>query len=208
LTAEEKKELWARNEIITDETYVPPVPRDFWLFARRAYESDEMQEISAILLAGLAVESSVNEYASAWFHRKFGKDPTVAMKFLEDSIDFRRLVELLWFVGALSDSLKSELHAVYNSRNKYAHIQVMKILGEKGEEEIQYRTGGQVVRKLKAKEDDLMRTIFIMMNAQEDAWQILRKTELCIRGLFDVDESDYWRELVWGGAGASRKSPT
>jgi hypothetical protein len=187
---------------------VPLVPRDFWLSARRAYESAEMDEISAILLAGLAVESSINEYASAWFRRKFGKDPTVTMKFLEDSIDFRRLVELLWFVGALSDSLKSDLHTVYNSRNKYAHIQVMKILGEKGEQEIQIRSGGTVVKTIKAKEDEVMRMILVNLNAEEEAWQILRKTELCIEALFDIDKSDYWRELVWAGAGAKGKSVT
>jgi hypothetical protein len=204
---EVKRKLWARNEIITDEAFIPLVPRDFWLFARKAYESDGLQEVSSILLAGLAVESGVNEYVSAWLYRKLGKDQIAAMKFLEDvSIDFRKLVELMWFIGAFSDSLKSDLHDVYNSRNKYAHMQVMKIVGNKGEVEFELRSDGQVVKKLKAKEDEFMRSLLVMMNAAGDAYQILRKTELCLKGLFDKDESDYWRQLVWGGLEVSPKS--
>lgn len=164
--------------------------------ARRHYDADEA--ISAILMVSLAVESGVNEYAAAWFHRKLGKDQSQAMQFLEESMDFRKTLELMWFVGAFKKELRDDLHTVYDSRNKYAHIQTLKILGKAGEEEIEERTSdGKTLRRVKFKDDEMSRLIVVAMRAEEDAWEMLRKTEQCLVRLFKVDESDYWKRLVW-----------
>jgi hypothetical protein len=191
-----RKKLWLRNEIIFDESDIPVVPHFFWRSARKHYDADE--SVSAILMAGLAVESGVNEYASAWLHRMLGKNQTAAMKFLEESMDFRKTAELLWYVDAFKEKLKNDLNTVYNKRNKYAHMQTLKILGQMGEQEAEEKTTeGKLVRKVKFKDDEMFRMIVVIMNAEEDAWEILRKTELCMRGLFNKDESDYWKRLVW-----------
>jgi hypothetical protein len=146
----------------------------------------------------LAVESGVNEYASAWFHRNFGKNETQAMQFLESSMDFRKIVRLLWFVGVFTDELKRDLNWVYDGRRKYAHIQTLEIAGKIGEEEIEERTSdGKTRRRFKVKDDEVSRLDAVLMNAQEDAWEMIRKTEYCLVRLFKKDESDYWRKLVW-----------
>jgi len=191
-----EKKLWPPNQFIVDETYIQPTPRFLWKVARQHYEKDD--SLSAILMAGLAIESGVNEYASAWFNRKFGKEQTEGLAFLEASMDFRRTVELLWFVGAFTKELKDDLHKVYDSRNKYAHIQIMKIIKDTGEIEVQVKdSDGKPTRTIKFKEDEIFRMVGVIMNADDDAWEILKKTELCLERLFGKDESDYWKHLIW-----------
>ena len=67
-----------------------------------------------------------------------------------------------------------------------------------GEQEAEERTTeGKLVKKVKLKDDEMFRLIVVYMKAEEDAWEVLRKTELCLKGLFNKDESDYWKHLVW-----------
>jgi len=190
------KKLWPQNEIIVEEADIPLVPRFFWRSSRRRYEADD--SVSAILMMGLAVESGVNEYASAWLHRKFEKNMTEAMQFLEASMDFRKTVELMWYTGAFKKELKDDLHTVYDRRNKYAHIQTLKILGELGEYETEETTpDGKTVRKIKAKDDEVYRILLVNVKAEDDAFELLKKTELCMVRLFKMNESDYWKQLIW-----------
>lgn len=189
------KKLWPQNAIVDDETVIPALPRLFWILARGHYEAH--QNISAILMAGLAVESGVNEYASAWLHKNLGKGRSEAMRFLENTMDFRKTVELLWFAGAFQKELRDDLHTVYDGRNKYAHIQSLKILGAMGEAEVQkMRPDGVFVRKVKVKDDEVVRRLGVLMKAEEEAWTLLEKTEHSLVRLFKIDESDYWKDLV------------
>ena len=195
----QKRPLWIQNEIVGNWVDIPLVPRYYWLSARKAYEADD--PIGAILLTGLAIESGVSEYAAAWFYRRFGKNITEAKKFLEDWMDFRKTVNLLWFIGSFRDELKDNLHDAYNDRVKYTHTKVIQILGDKGNLElVSYKTE-QAMPKIKVKDDENAKIDFLYMNAQEDAWNLLRKTEVCLRGLFNVKESDYWKILIWNVKG-------
>jgi hypothetical protein len=192
-----ESKLWPRNKIIADETDIPTIPHFFWRSARRDYEGGE--SVSAILMAGLAVESGVNEYASHWMHRMFGKEPAIAMKFLEEPpMNFRMTVKLLWFVGEFKEDLKDDLNAVYNSRNRYAHIQTSKILGKIGEEEVAFKDSeGKIVQKVKMKDDDFFRAVGVIANADAEAQRIIELTEQCMSRLFEKSKSDYWKRLVW-----------
>jgi len=123
--------------------------------ARTDYDDEE--SVSSILMAGLAVESGVNEYASAWLSKMFGKDQSEAMQFLEKSMDFRKTVECLGFVGAFKRQLRSDLHTVYDSRNKYVHMQTLKILDQLGEQVVKVRRSddGKLLRTVKVKDDKM-----------------------------------------------------
>jgi hypothetical protein len=187
-----ESKLWPKNQIIHDEFIIPLIPRFFWGWARNHFEANE--NVSSILMAGLSVESAVNQYASMWMHRRFGMELSSAMKFLEESMDFRKIVELLSFVGAIEDGLDSDLHSVYDSRNRYAHIQTSKILGKMGDEAAESRDAdGQVTVRIPIKDEEVLRTFVVLANAGKDARVILEKTEYCIAHLF---ESDYWKRLL------------
>jgi hypothetical protein len=189
-----ESKLWPKNQIVHDESILPLIPRFCWLWARKHFEANE--HVSSILMAGLAVESGLNEYACIWMNRKFGIESPTAMKFLEESMDFRKTIELLSFVGAIEEGLDSALHSVYDSRNRYAHIQTSKILGKLGDEAAEIRDAdGNVTAKITFKDEEVLRTVGILTNAGKDARIILEKAEYCLAHLF---ESDYWKRLLRG----------
>ena len=191
-----ENKLWPRNQIISDESLIPLLPRFFWRSARRHFEDDD--PVSAIVMCGLSVESGVNEYAAQWMHRTFAIEPSEAVKVIE-CMDFRRSVKLLMRNGELSKRLKKELDSAYNSRNKYVHVLSAQILSDLGEQYVQTKNDkGQLVNAFKFKDNDFFRTLGVYMKADQDAPKIIEKTERCISGLFEIDNSDYWQRLVWG----------
>jgi hypothetical protein len=139
-------------------------------------------------MTSLAVESAVNEYASTWLQSNFRKDRGESMEFLEKSMDFRRTVELLEFVGVLGKELGDELQDIYTRRNHYSHILSSKILGKTAREtDIHEMTAeGTLLRKLKIKNSDVATMLVIYREAQENARELLRKTELSLAQLFAV----------------------
>jgi len=184
--------LWPKNKTIADDFRIPLIPRAFWLNARHHFENDFA--VSAILMSGLAVESGINEYASMWMSRRFGMEQSSAMKFLEESMDFRKTVELLSFVGAIEEGLDSNLHSVYDSRNRYTHIQTSKILGKMADEVAELRDArGRVVVASTVKDEEVLRTHVVFANATLDARGILDKTEHCLAHLF---ETECWKQLL------------
>ena len=121
------------------------------------------------------------------------------MKFLEESMDFRKTVELLSFVGAIEEGLDSNLHSVYDSRNRYTHIQTSKILAKifakiSADEVAELRDArGRVVVASTVKDEEVLRTHVVFANATLDARGILDKTEYCLAHLF---ETECWKQLL------------
>jgi len=198
-TLEESK-LWPRNQIITDESRVPCIPRFFWLEARQHFESG--YPVSAILMSGLAVESGVTEYASQWMHKAFEIELSEAVKILECTM-FRRIVGLLCRKEELAKDLRNDLYEIYDKRNEFVHVQTSQILGSFGEEKLEVKDGtGKVLTRMKVKDDDLFKAVGVQMNAEDEARKTLQLTEQCILRLFDIDR--YWKRFLWNENPSSR----
>lgn len=185
--------LWPKNKIITDDFRIPLISRAFWLTARKHFEDEDA--ISAILMAGLAVESGVNEYASMWMHRKFEIEQNSAMEFLEESMDFRKTIELLSSTKAIEQDLKKALHTVYNSRNRYSHIRTSEILRTMAGVEVQIRDAEGIVTGKIPVSDEVIKSFFVRIRAEQDARSILEKAEYCLSHLF---ETERWKHLLLG----------
>jgi hypothetical protein len=104
----------------------------------------------------LAIESFRIQVSERYFDSfRYANLPQLLL----DSMDFRRTAELLSFAGVFKEELKNDLHAVYDSRNKYVHIQTLKILGKKRDDEIQQVSPQGVPLRIEIIGDDRWMTL-------------------------------------------------
>jgi hypothetical protein len=120
------------------------------------------------------------------------------MELLEGMM-FRQTVNMLRRKGELPKRLTKDLNRIYNKRNKYVHIQSSAILNNLGEEQVEFKNDkGKVVQTTKVKDYDLLKSAAVLANADDEAPPIIKLTEECLNGLFEINKSGYWKRLVWG----------